>query len=278
MTLFVNGQKIDENEIQAEFKRLKPHYERTFNNQTPDQQKKQLLEWSAENVIERTLMLQHAKNYSCKIHQKEIDKAFEQASKQHPHLKEADKKKIKKQIELQIKIERVLDDICKDLPEPLETDIKKFYHENKERFTSPERIKVAHIVKHINWQTDENTAQKIMQKTKDEIKAGMPFELVVSKYSDCPDHGGDIGYIVRGQMVEEFDDVVFNLNPGQTSDIFRTRFGFHIAKLYDRKPSQLAPLDQVREQIVTKLKSQQREKTIEDFVDDLKSKAQIKQT
>jgi parvulin-like peptidyl-prolyl isomerase len=275
MHLFINGQQIDESEIQAEFQRLKPHYEQTFADQPHDQQEKQLLEWSTENIIERTLIQQHAKNHPCKVEQEKIDAAFEQASKQYSDLKETDKKKIKEQIKLQLKIDYMLDELCKDLPEPEETEIEKFYQENKEHFTSPERIKVSHIVKHINWQSDEKTSEQIIQKAYSEMKAGTPFELLVSKYSDCPESGGDLGYITRGQMVEEFEDVVFNLNTGQTSDIFRTRFGFHIAKLYDRKPSQLAAMHQVGEQIVAELKNKKREKIIEDFVDDLKTKASI---
>ena len=51
-------------------------------------------------------------------------------------------------------------------------------------------------------------------------------------------------------MVEEFNDVVFNLGIGQISDIFRTRFGYHIAKVYDRKPAAIPPLTKVRDGIV----------------------------
>jgi len=278
MPILVNGQQIDDRDIQAEFQRLKPYHEQTFADQPPEQRQKQLLEWSTENVIERTLIQQQAANHPCEVDQKKIDAAFEQASEQYTDLKETDKEKIKEQIKLQLKIERMLDEACKDLPEPAESEIEKFYHDNKEHFTSPETIKVSHIVKHINWQSDEKTAQQIMQKAHGEMKAGTPFELLVSKYSDCPDRGGDLGYITAGQMVEEFEDVVFNLNAGQTSDVFRTRFGFHIAKLYDRKPSQLPAMDQIREKIIEELKNKKREKTIEDFVDDLKSKASIEKT
>jgi parvulin-like peptidyl-prolyl isomerase len=276
MAIFVNGKKVDENEIQAEFQRLTPHYEQTFTDQTQDQQKEQLLEWSTENVIERKLIQQHAENYPLKIDKKKIDAAFEQASRQHQDLKESDKKEIKKQIELQLKIEHMLDDLCKDLPETNDAEAEKYYQENKDHFTSPERIKVSHIVKHINWQSDEKTAQEIMQKAHSEMKTGTPFELLVSKYSDCPDRGGDLGYIAKGQMVEEFEDVVFNLNPGQSSDVFRTRFGFHIAKLYDRMQSELQPLEKVHDQIVTELNNLKREKVIEKFIDGLKSNAEIK--
>jgi parvulin-like peptidyl-prolyl isomerase len=101
--------------------------------------------------------------------------------------------------------------------------------------------------------------------------------VVVGKYTDCPDNGGDLGYVVRGQLVEEFEDVVFNLSPGQVSDVFRTRFGFHIAKLYDRQPPALAPLTSIRGQIVDEVKEQKREQALGDYLDGLRSKATVEE-
>lgn len=77
--------------------------------------------------------------------------------------------------------------------------------------------------------------------------------------------------------MEEFEDVVFNMGPGQTSDIFRTRFGFHIAKVYDRKPPVIPDLKEVKDQIVDALKEQAKSKAIDGFIDKLKSKAKIEE-
>ena len=79
-------------------------------------------------------------------------------------------------------------------------------------------------------------------------------------------------------MVEEFDDVVFNLAPGQISDIFRTRFGFHLAKVYDRKPAALKSLQQVTDHIKSHLKDQIQKDAVDEFVDRLKAAAKIEET
>ena len=79
-------------------------------------------------------------------------------------------------------------------------------------------------------------------------------------------------------MVEEFEDVVFSLGPNETSDIFHTRFGYHIAKVYDRKPGATLELKEVQGNIVEILKEQTRRKSIEDFIDKLKGKAKIIKT
>jgi len=171
----------------------------------------------------------------------------------------------------------MLQDVCKDIPGPSEKAVLEFYNENKEQFKSAEQVRVGHIVKHINWQTDEATAHNIIRKAQDELKNGAVFETLVAKYSDCPDNGGDLGYITKGQMVEEFEDVVFNLGVNQVSNVFRTRFGFHIARLYDRKPAVIPALKEVKEHVVSELKEQMRNKAIDEFVDRLKSKAKIEE-
>jgi parvulin-like peptidyl-prolyl isomerase len=76
-------------------------------------------------------------------------------------------------------------------------------------------------------------------------------------------------------MVEEFEDVVFNLGAGEVSDVFRTRFGFHIAKVYDRKPAVVPELEEVKGEIVDTLEKQMREEAIDEFIDGLKNKAKI---
>jgi parvulin-like peptidyl-prolyl isomerase len=283
MTLFVNGEKIDESAIKQEFERLRPHYEQVFKDQKPEQQKSQLLDWSKENVIEMVLIRQEAKKHGDPIPQADVEAALSKIKEQYTDEKQfykdfdADDDKIKEAIEMQMRVERKLQDIYKDIPEPTKEAVSQYYDQNKEQFKSPEQIRVAHIVKHINWQADEATAQNIIRKALDELKKGAVFETLAQKYSDCPENGGDLGYITKGQMVEEFEDVVFNLGAGQASDIFRSRFGYHIAKVYDRKPPVVPELKEVKERIINALKEQARSKAIDDFIDKLKSKAKIEE-
>ncbi|MHC4806831.1 MAG: peptidylprolyl isomerase, partial [Planctomycetota bacterium] len=178
---------------------------------------------------------------------------------------------------LQIKVEQMFQDVCRDLAEPLDDAVLEYYEENKEQFTIAEQVRVAHIVKHIDWQTDEAAAYETTRRAEDELKGGAVFEVLVVKYSDCPDNGGDLGYIMRGEMVEEFDDVVFNLDVGEVSGIFRTRFGFHIAKVYGRKPVVVRALEEVKDEIIEELKKQMREKATDEFIDRLRSKARIEE-
>jgi len=284
MAMIVNGERIEDQEIRLEAQRLRPSYEQAFAEKDPAEREAQLLEWSKENVIERVLLRQEAKKNSEAIPAADIDAAFARLRQQYEKPEDLYKEfnavtddSVKAMIEVQMKVERKIQSVYASVPEPSEGEIREHYDQNKERFMTGEQIRVAHIVKYVNWQTDEGTALDAVTRAHQEIGGGAPFEAVVAQYTDCPDSGGDLGYVVRGQLVEEFEDVVFHLNVGQVSDVFRTRFGFHIAKLYDRQPPAIPPLKAIRGQIVDEVKEQKREQALGDYLDALRSKATVEE-
>ena len=284
MALIVNGEKIEDLAIQQEVDRLRPDYERVFTDQDDKERETQLLDWSRENVIEKILINQEAEKNGDKIPPDQVQAAlvklkeqYEQPEQLYKDFNAENDEQIKKDIEKQMRIEQRIGHVCKDLPKPPQAAIQKYYEENKEQFKSGERARVAHIVRYVNWQTDEKTAYETISKAHEELKNGVAFEVVVDKYTDCADSGGDLGFVMRGQMVEEFEDVVFNLGAGQTSDIFRTRFGFHIAKVYTREPAAVASLEEVKDRVTELLKEQMRSEAIDTFIDGLKSEAKIEE-
>ena len=284
MAFVVNGEKIEDSAIKHEVERLRPDYERVFADQDPAEREAQLLDWSKENVIERVLINQEAKSKGDDIPSSKIEETLAKLKEQYEDPKQLykdldaeDDEKIKRDIETQMRVEQTLNEVCEKMAKPSKASIKEYYDQNKDQFRTPERIRVAHIVKHVNWQTDEESAYRAISEAHKELTDGAAFEMIVDKYTDCADNGGDLGFIVKGQMVEEFEDVVFNLGIDQSSDIFRTRFGFHIAKVYARQPEGIAGLEDVKDRIAETLQEQMREKAIDDFVDGLRDKAKIEE-
>lgn len=284
MVLIVNGEKIEDSVIRQEVERLRPDYERVFSDQDPKEREAQLTDWSRENVIERVLINQEAKENGGKIPEDQVDSALAKLKEQYEDKEQLyndlgvkNDEDIKESLQMQMRVEQRLNEVCKDLPKPSQAAIQEYYEKNKERFKSGEQARVAHIVKYVNWQTDEETAHNAIKEAQDELKNGAAFEAVVEKHTDCADNGGDLGYVMKGQMVEEFEDVVFNLGDGEVSDVFRTRFGFHIAKVYNRKPAVVPELEEVKGEIVETLEKQMRGEAIDEFIDGLKNKAKIEE-
>jgi peptidyl-prolyl cis-trans isomerase C len=68
------------------------------------------------------------------------------------------------------------------------------------------------------------------QKLKDEIEAGADFAALAKQHSTCPSgkDGGALGTFRPGQMVREFDSVVFNGELGKIHGPVKTQFGYHL--------------------------------------------------
>ncbi len=280
----MNGERIECSEIEREADRLRPQYEKTFADMETEEREAQLLDWSKENIIERLLINQDAKENGAKVSAEEIESVFTNLKQQYEDPEqfykdfgETDDGKIKQELQTHLRVEKRLEEMCADITAPSDESVEEYYEQHKQEFETGEQVRAAHIVKYVNWQNDEQTAHESISKAHAELAGGASFEVVVDKYTDCADSGGDLGYVNRGQMVEEFEDVVFNLGPGQLSGVFRTRFGFHIAKVYDRKPPSIPPLKEVRANIVEQLSSQIREEAINKFIDTLKEKATIEE-
>lgn len=284
MTLYINDEKVDDARIQAEFERLKPDYEKAFADQPAQEQEKQLLEWSRENVIEHVLMRQTALKKCDPIDTAKIDTVFNEALEnaggrdkffEQIGLAPDKESEVKKSIEDQMRLEQLIKSLTAKAKEPTEKDIKKYYDRNMDRFLIPETIRASHIIKHTGSEVDPAKAKEQIDEIYAEVIEKDNFEEMASKNSDCPESAGDLGYFARGHMVQRFEDVAFKLEVGQMSEPFETEFGFHIAKVFDKKESNHCPLEDVKELIVKELTEGNQQREIEKFIDAEKEKATI---
>lgn len=273
MPLVINGEKVEDTGIEEEMQKLRPYYEQYVKGRNPDAGDKQLREWSKENVVERILIKQAAQKDPEKVPEDKIQKAFEEISKRNPQ--EANQDTLKLNIEVHLKVELLINKITKDVIKPGEKESEKFYEEHKERFILPEQVHAAHIEKHVTPEVNKIAAFNAIQKVKEALDNGATFEVLAERHTDCPSGGWDLGYFHRGQMVQEFEDVVFALQPNQVSDIFQTDFGFHIAKAYDHKLPTLQSFEEIKNQIADELYKEKQNHAIEEYVDRLKQEATI---
>ncbi len=133
-------------------------------------------------------------------------------------------------------------------------DIRSYYEYNMDRFIEPGKVRARHILFKVEPNAPEEQVKAVMgkaEKVLKQVRDGGDFAELAKKHSDGPtkEKGGDLGYFARGQMVKSFDEAAFNLEQGEISDIIRTRFGFHIIKMEDKKEGGAKPLDQVRETV-----------------------------
>ncbi len=145
-----------------------------------------------------------------------------------------------------------------------EEEVEEYYELNREtEFTSEETIGARHILKRAGADADAEVKTKTRQaieKIAERLASGADFEQIAREESEDPGsatQGGDLGSFGRGRMVQPFEEAAFALQPGQISGVVESDFGYHIIRVYERKPGGSAPLEEVREKIGKKLAEEQ---------------------
>jgi len=156
MILIVNGELIQEKLILDEIKRLRPHFQSHFSEQSKEDQEKRLAEWARENVIENVLILQSAHNDPRPIDPNELTLQFIKLKEEHggpekfyseTGLTHSDDENLIFEIEQHGKVERLMSEIHERADTINISDAFDYYLANPEKFMLPEMIHAGHIAK-----------------------------------------------------------------------------------------------------------------------------------
>jgi peptidyl-prolyl cis-trans isomerase D len=136
---------------------------------------------------------------------------------------------------------------------PSDADIQKEYRASADKFRTPERVNVRHILIKSDATNDAQMKAKAEGLLK-QIQGGGDFAKLAKENSQDPgsaDKGGELGWIVKGQTVPEFEKAAFALQPGQTSGLIKTVYGYHILQVEQHEQARLQPLEEVKAQLTT---------------------------
>jgi len=163
--------------------------------------------------------------------------------------------------------------------EVTDKQIADYYEENKERYAIKPSAHIYQILVKVPKdasEQDEKAAQEKINKAYAELKAGKEFSEVAKEYSEdsfTAKRGGEIPKLRKGTRSEEVNRVVFEeLNPGEMSAPFKDKRGWNIIKLVSRTDASYKTLDDVRDQIKRTLQFKLKRETLENKVEELKSK------
>ena len=173
-------------------------------------------------------------------------------------------KKMTEQILVQALIEREILNKLKVNDE----EVLEYYEQNKDSFTEKEQVHLYNIL----LETEEE-AQDILE----QLKAGGDFSEIAKEKSTGPSaaQGGDLGYLSKGTIIPEIEEVVFALELEELSEVIKTDFGFHILKITEKKPETVKTLEEVKEDIIQTLLPNKQKEAFENLLEELKSKSEI---
>lgn len=150
-----------------------------------------------------------------------------------------------------------------------DAEIKEYYDKNPQEFKT-DQVRASHILVE-----KEDEAKGIIER----LKKGEDFSKLAESLSKDPgsaSKGGDLGFFGRGRMIPEFEEVAFSLKPGEISQQpLKTRFGYHIIKVTERKEGSLLPLENVKDKINGKLVSEKQRRLFESLIEKLTKEAKI---
>jgi len=202
---------------------------------------------------------------------------------------------IKKSMQIEINARQLLNAEIKGKVNISDNEVKKYYEDNKPRFQRPEAYHTRHILaayfppEALRNQTIEELkknkeyftriAEEKIDKVIKELKKGANFVELAKNLSDdesSRENGGDLDFIYKGIFETSFDEAVEKLNPGETSEKIKTRFGFHVIQLIEKRPSEMAPFNEMKSEIQKYLFLEEAKKNVSSYIEKLKQTADIK--
>ena len=176
-----------------------------------------------------------------------------------------------------------MEDQIGDKASVADADIKKFYDENKKEFEHPELVRASHILIRVPEDADD----KVVAEKKKAADAALErvtskkedFTTVAKEVSEEPgakESGGDLNFFPKDRMVPEFANAAFAMKKGDISkEPVRTKFGWHIINVTDRKDSGTMPYEEVKGQVGSYLEGGKRREAVRNVIDTLRAEAKI---
>ena len=165
--------------------------------------------------------------------------------------------------------------------EVTDAQAKDYYEKNKRRYQEREQVKASHVLfkvaKEAKPEEDAAAKKKATDVAAQAKKPGADFAELAKKNSQGPTapKGGNLGYFARGRMDKAFEEAAFKLKPGQVSTPIRSRFGWHVIKVFDHRAPGEKPFDEVKESISKLLESRERRLRKSRLLRDLRASAKI---
>jgi parvulin-like peptidyl-prolyl isomerase len=158
-------------------------------------------------------------------------------------------------------------------------ELRERYDREKERYRLPERARLREIV--ILRPENEALVEAARNKAKDVVDQGRApgadFAKLASSVSEAGtrDKGGDLGEVVRGELLPDLDAAVFNATAGAVIGPIETRSGWHIIKVEQRLPSEVPAFESVKERLRKDASDETFERDLKAYLERLRKDAFI---
>jgi len=259
---------------------------------TPEQKEQQRRD-AIKSILAGKLVLEKAKKLGITVTDEEVEERlatlFKMYGGKEKFLKiagkdELDEEQMRHDMRDSLLREKYMEqEVYSKIPEPSEEEVREWYDKHKERFGSPEMVKAYLItVKTAPDAAEEDLAEARtkIDKAAERLKAGEDFAVVAKEVSEdrWAEKGGEIGFVQRGQLKrvsEELDKLAFEMDPDKLSDVLRTKEGFVLFKITEKKEAKEKTFDEAREQIEKMLPGIKKFQASAKFQEEMKRETEV---
>ena len=250
-----------------------------------------LYQYTLQPMIDFHLQLERARELKVDVTEAEVDAQIAQFKEQN-QISDAEFEQMlasrgismeayRKQIRDNLLISRVVNIEVRSRLAIEETELREAYQKQQENYSIAGEVTVSHILFLVPERASEAEDMEAKRKAEAvlaQLRAGGDFETLAQQSSDGPsaERGGLLGTFRTGELLPGFEEAIETLQPGQVSDVVRTRIGWHIIRLEDRKAGNYQSFEAVREELRASLLRTKTEKKYEEWVASLRQQAYIK--
>lgn len=243
-----------------------------------------------DKLIAERLLIQEVKKHHLEVSERDVDLAVQDVMKQN-NLDEAGLRRVLREqgqswekyradIRSQIESMRLLSLKLKGRPEVKEEDLRTYYQQHYAVVGKEVEVRARHTLIRLEADARPRQVEEALGRAREiarEASGGADFAELARRHSEGPtaSEGGDLGWFRRGVMVPAFEEVAFALRVGEVSEPVRTRFGYHVIKVEDRRAVSPEPFEKVKEEIRRILQKRQEGRDLEDYLNELKKDAYI---
>ena len=160
-----------------------------------------------------------------------------------------------------------------------EAEVAQYYQDHKQEFARPERALVRSIALYAKSKTPERASAKArLEALREEIDAGADFEELAKAHSEAPgaDQGGEIGWVMRGDLQENLEAAAFGLPEGGVSDVLENEDAVILLKVDRKEGPGEASLDEARKEIEPLLRQNAARDRYDKWMAELRKRSRVR--
>jgi peptidyl-prolyl cis-trans isomerase SurA len=287
IVVVVNNEIITQREIDVLLGPVYEQYRAMYNGEELIRRLEDAREKILKQLIEDRLILSEAKKQNISVEEKEVTLKIDEIKNKVGSEKDLETmlneqnltlKELRERYKEKMMVRKLIDQKVgsRIIITPLE--VKNYYNEHKEDFLRPEEVKLrAILIKPAQGQGGEAGALQLTRDILKRLKEGCDFEGLARQYSDAPGagEGGLMGYVKKGDLMPQIENIVFNLQEGQISGIIQSSLGYHIFKVEEKTARRTQALTEVRQDVEEYLYREKANEKLRGWISSLAKSAYI---